>query len=200
MSQFIIAMNNITSTINAGLISLHKQRVDQIANQFKVPQAEVDLEKGVIDTLNSSNLAVSKSGTEIKDKLIGLIEKAINEKELLEIQLNNLQQQIGIVPDEESYRSYEFKQLGIFSPYKRYSHKCCYQELSPREAVSVTYLQDEQKQSDTQKNELCHSYNNALDQYSECLMNEVALETMINNLNENQSYLLTLTQLKTLGF
>lgn len=168
---------------------------------------EDDLDKGIIveEISNSQNITICKLGSEIKNQL----KNKKNQEELCKINLVNklaeLRSQIPIEPTEKvSQCLFRGANINSISFPKQYNNNILWggkdsiENISLRnplltpEAVALE-LSEQQK-------ELARQYNNTLYDYINCLAEIVHMDSLINNLSDDQSYPLTNHQLITLGF
>jgi len=145
-----------------------------------------------------NNLNIEKTGAEIKQSLEEIKSKNDIAKQSSYDKIELLVAEIGTQPTEDCER-YSMEGLedkvGIMP--KKYRWQEIYQDnCEVSNGLSVATLQP----TEQKPNEKKRAYNNEVDKYVDICVENIQLDTMINNINLTKKYSLTIKQASVLGF
>jgi hypothetical protein len=206
-------MSNSVKTLGTELIKPEIKTflikgIDGKLNRVKVDisEKEIDLEKSIAE----NNFSFTKTGLEIKERLINKKQEEEINKQIQLQNLISLIKQIGVEPIElcPSYCLRGIKINSTLLP-KRYSYEqkngsngdglkdCC---ESNSIAVRSEILTPGTAEKDINNRGLMQNYNDVYERYIDCLIEISYIDVMINNLVDEQTYSLASKQLIDFGF
>ena len=169
-------------------------------------KANDSIEKGEIaDALGYSANKFTKTGKELKGKLIELSEGIDKKKDKLVADLSDALEGSTLVPTR-AVDSWNLRGLTLACPYKMFDWEQCY--FQPAEnnngmALAVDTKTTEGKTtlaSSKEEADKCQKYNDMVRNYIDCLVDCKTIDTFLKNVKDTENYQLSLRELTTLGF
>lgn len=170
-------------------------------NEFTSIPSFDDMQKSHITNMfgyGDSSIKIEKTGAEIKQSLEEIKSKNDIAKQSSYDKIELLVGEIGTQPTEECER-YSMEGLedkvGIMP--KKYRWQEIYQDDT---SVVSNGLGISSQPTEQKPNEKKRAYNNEVDKYVDICVENIQLDTMINNINLTKKYSLTIKQASVLGF
>jgi len=164
----------------------------------------------VWEAFDSADNFISKTGKEIKEQIVGVIEEEETEKTKHLTEFTQLKSQLPLEPTKDVY---EWNFRGVKSSLtdvpKQYDYDIFnYGEAklseSPVINLEAPVKSIEQGSAPTkltpEQTKVAQKYNNLVEKYIDCQVEIVKLNTLLNNLDDNKSYKLTVHQASLLKF
>jgi hypothetical protein len=198
--------------INSSPLFAEKEIIDFSGKTRKV---KIDLSSGIEfkdkghlnNILQRDNLPISKTGKEIKEKLVNILREEEQEKNSHLMKITTLITQINSIPTEKP-DSWLYQGLPVDSDKlpKMYSYKVIYPQKSTDTISELSLgarssiVTPEATPLSPTDQELAQKYNRCVEDYINCLREVSYITTFMNNLKDSDKYDLSIDQATAFGF